>query len=119
MAEEIYTNKDKQFVLVNPGKLFIYESLVFCRYKGYFGLIDSKHFSCNHEIPNIVETFFRDAHTEMKCSLLAAPLSWLLENDYIKYVKPDKKKIIKIVKTKKNGKSKTTIGKSGSWQPSN
>lgn len=114
--EEVYVKKGEA-VLVSKGNQFMYEASVFCRYKGYFGIIDNKLFSCNREIPNIVSPFFRDAHTEYVCTLYSAPLSWLLDNDYVKYVKPDKKTIIKTVKTTKNVKSKTTIGKSRSWSP--
>jgi hypothetical protein len=116
VQENLYIKKDEA-VLISKGKQFVYEVSVFCRYKGYFGIIDNKLYSCNLEIPGIVSHFFRDAHTEIVCKLFSAPLSWLLDNDYIKYVKPDKKTIIKTVKTTKNVKSKTTIGKSRSWSP--
>lgn len=115
-TEEIYI-KGKEAVLINKGNRFMYEVSVYCHYKSYFGMVDCKWYSCNQEIPGIVSNFKRDAHTEITCCLFSAPLPWLLSNDYIKYVKPDKKLIIKTVKTKQNGKSKTTIGKSRSWSP--
>lgn len=112
--EELYHNRDNDFIFINKNNCFVYEVRIFCHYKGYYGLIDDKHYSSNVIIPNIVRRFKKDSHTEICCSLLAAPLSWVLENDYILYVKPDKK--IATIKTKKNGKSKTTIGKSRSWE---
>lgn len=113
--EEIYVNKDDA-VLINTNNQFVYEVCIFCRYKGYFGLMDNQLYTCTQEIPGIVRHFFRDAHTEIVCTLFSAPLPWLLNNNYIKYVKPDKKLIIKS-KPVKNVKSKTTIGKSRSWSP--
>ena len=114
--EEIYV-KGNEAVLINKGNIFMYEVSVYCHYKSYFGIVESKWYTCNQEIPNIISNFKRDSHTEITCCLFSAPLPWLLNNDYIKYVKPDKKLIIKTVKTKQNGKSKTTIGKSRSWSP--
>jgi hypothetical protein len=116
LKEDIYV-KQHEAVLINKENRFMYEVSVFCRYKGYFGLTENKLYSCNQEIPGIISHFFRDAHTEIVCTLFSAPLPWLLDNDYVKYVKPDKKTIIKPIKTIKNGKSKTTIGKQRSWRP--
>lgn len=115
-TENIYV-KGEEAVLVNEGKLFIYEVAVYCHYKNYFGLINKVQYSSTKEIANIVSHFKRDSHTEICCDLFSAPLNWLLENDFIKYVKPDKKIIVKTIKKKKDGKSKTTIGKSRSWIP--
>jgi len=114
--EEIYHNRNGELVLVNKYNFFVYEVRIFCRYKGYYGLINDVHYSSNVVIPNIVSRFKRDAHSEICCSLLAAPISWLMDNDYILYVKPDKKIIVKS-KSIKNVKPKTTIGKSRSWTP--
>ena len=114
MAEEIYV-RNKETAFVNIGNKFVYEVTVFCHYKNYFSIIDRKYFSSNVEISNIVPHFFRDPHTEICAEIYSAPIYWLLENDFVKYVKPDKKVIINKIKTKKSGKSKTTIGKRGSW----
>ena len=111
--KDIYTDGD-HFVLTNLNNNFVYEVIVFCRAKGYFAIMDREFYSSEKPIPNIVEHFYRDAHSEIVCTLLSAPLTWLLENDYIKYVKPDKKTIIKTAK--KHGKPKTTIGKQRSWR---
>ena len=109
--ENLYVKKDKS-VLVNTNKNFIYEVNIFCLYKSHYSIVNTAYYSCNKEIPNIVECFRRDSHTIIKCELLSAPFPWLLENQYIKYVKPDKK-----VSTKKkidqNGGSQVTVTKRG------
>lgn len=113
---DIYV-KGTDAVLISKVNLFIYEVSVYCRYKHYFGLMDSEFYSSSDVIENVVWNYYKDGHTEIRCDFIAAPLTWLLSNGYTKYVKPDKKKIIKKTKITKDVKSKTTIGKSRSWSP--
>lgn len=110
---DLYTDGEN-YVLTNNDSNFIYEVLIFCRAHKYFCIIDREFYSTTQEIPNIVEHFYRDSNSEIVCTLLSAPLPWLLDNNYIKYVKPDKKTVTKI--SKKNVKSKTTISKQRSWE---
>lgn len=111
IMESIYVNQ-KDVVLINLNNTFIYEVSIFCQYNKYYSLIDRKLYSSKQEINGIISHFNRDSHTKIVCLLYSAPLPWLLENGFTKYVKPEK-----ITKTKliKNDKSKTSIGKSRSW----
>lgn len=110
-TELVYVNQTEA-VLVNTNNEFVYEVSVFCQYYRYYSLIDRKFYSSKQAINGVIPYFKRDEHTKIVCLLYSAPISWLLENGYTKYVKPEK-----IIKTKpiKNAKSKTSIGKSRSW----
>lgn len=86
--------KGKQSALI--ACQFVYETHVYLRYKGYFSLVNSKYFSCNKEIENIVESFRINSHVEICTELYAAPKKWLIDNGYVEYQKP-----IKITRSKK------------------
>lgn len=100
-TETLYVNK-KSAVYLSKNNDFIYEVCVFCRYKNYYSLIDNVHYAANKELESIVPSFVMNASTKITCELLAAPLGWLLDNGYLKYQKPDKKKSTK--KSNKNDK---------------
>lgn len=109
-AEPIYVKKDS-YVLVNTNLDFIYQVYVFCYMKNYFSILNTEFYKSRKEIPKVVNSFFVNPHTEIRAELYSAPLSWLLDNNYVRYVKPDK--IIKNkVKSDQNGKPKTTTRKS-------
>lgn len=89
-ATEIYV-KNKQAIAVDLTNLFVYEVSVYARNKNYFSLIKKHYYSAPYEIPGTVSSFYKNPYTEICCDLYAAPLQWLLDNDFVKYQKPDKK----------------------------
>jgi len=74
---------------------FIYEVSICARFKGYYSIANTTHFSSVNEIANIVESFYKNPYTEITCELYSAPLSWLIENGFTIYIKPEKKKRVK------------------------
>ena len=96
----IYQNDEKEFVL--EGKQFIYETNVFLRYKKYFSLMNSQLYCSDKFIENIIPTFKVSPHVTICSELHTAPKSWLLDNGYVEYHKPEKIKKVKSNK-KENG----------------
>ena len=94
MLEPVYF-KEKESILVDTCNRFIYEVFIFIIYENIFSMADHRYFSSEIEIPNVVNTTYIDKYTEMDCSLYSAPMSWIIENDFILYIKPEKKKRIK------------------------
>lgn len=103
---EVYI-KNGLTVIADKTNLFVYEVSVYCRYKNYFSLINKKYYSAPNEIPGTVSSFYKNPHTEICCELFSAPLQWLIDNQYQRYVKPDKKKCMNKLKSKEDGKSQT------------
>ncbi len=101
--EYIYT-KDKEFVLVNKENLFVYESSIYLYYKNYFSLCNQKYFSSVKFIEGIVNTFRKTKHIQMCSELFSAPEQWLIDNNYIRYIKPEKIKRVRNVKVKVDDK---------------
>jgi len=95
--------KNKRTVFIEDT--FIYEVTICAYFPNYFSVVNTTYFSCKHEIPFIVESFWKNPHTEICCELYAAPLNWLLDNGFTVYIKPEKKRITK----KNNDESKTII----------
>jgi len=103
--EDIYTKKGN-YVLRNINLDFVYEVCVFYHGKNYFALIDIAFYKSRIEISKVLNSFFIDSYTEIRADLYSAPLSWLIDNHYVKYIKPDK--IVKN-KTKSNQSDKPKV----------
>lgn len=87
--------KNGQTVLVDLLDYFVYETSMYLYYKNYFSLINKKYFSSNKEIQGVVSSFWKNSHIQICSELFSAPETWLIDNGYIKYVKPVKiKKLI-------------------------
>lgn len=97
--EDVYI-KDKQSALINKCGQFIYEVLVYVRFENIFNLANHQLFSSDKEIKNIVSPVYISPHIEIQCYLYSAPKRWLIDNNFILYVKPEKKK--RILKNKEN-----------------
>jgi hypothetical protein len=109
--KEVYI-KDNKIVLVDSECRFIYEVLVYVWYDNIFSLANSKIFTSVIEIPNIIESYFIDKHIEFFTFLYAAPKKWLVDNDFIEYIYPEKKKRIKKEENEKVMSNKLRIRKS-------
>lgn len=94
-------------VLEDKAGLFVYEVSVYCRYKNYFSLINKKYYSAHIEIPGTIGSFYKNPHTEICCELFSAPLQWLIDNQYLRYTKPDKKKRTNKLNINTDGESET------------
>lgn len=97
--------KDDKSVLADTCGRFIYEVYVFVMYENTFSTANHKYFSSDIEILNIIESYYVTPNIEINCTMYSAPLSWLIENDYVLWVKPVKKKRI----TKPKNEQKTKI----------
>lgn len=105
--------KNHETVIVNTNNEFIYEVLIFCRFKNYYSQVNAINYSSPKELVNVVKRFERNSYTIIQASLIAAPLSWIKENNYIKYIKLTKKQIVEQNKLKKNDIPKITVNKQG------
>jgi len=94
---ELYTDGTR-VVFVDSECRFIYEVMVYLRFKGVTSLSQSRIYSSLVEIPNIIETYSPNKYIDICCYLYAAPLDWLLSNNFVVYVSP--KEIKKLNKTK-------------------
>lgn len=105
MANKDVYFKGREFVYINLNNEFIYESAVFCRFKNYYSLINQVYYKSPKYL-KIVKTFKYNSCTIIRAGLCSAPLWWIEENGFIKYVKPVKKKKIfnELVVTKKRKK---------------
>lgn len=99
--------KDKQAVKVDSCNRFIYEVMVFVYYENIFSMAQHKYFSSETYIENIIESYYKSPNIEICCELYSAPKDWLIDNDFILYVEPEKKK-------RKNGRQKIKTDKQGS-----
>ena len=88
----IYYKKDtKETALVRH--IFIYEVCINLYYKNYFSQIKNEIYSSPKPI-NFVPNVFINKHTQITCELYAAPLDWLVDNNFKIWVKPEKPKRI-------------------------
>ena len=95
---DVYVKED-QSALADDCKRFIYEVSTFVRYENIYNMANHNLFTSEKEIPNIVRSFQMTSYIEVQCELYAAPKEWLLENGFILYVKPEKKKRTLKIKT--------------------
>lgn len=84
--------KNNQTVFIDPEERFIYEVYVFIWYENIRSLGNHKFFYSKVEIKNIIESYFINKYIEVYTVLHSAPKEWIIENDFILYVKPEKKK---------------------------
>lgn len=88
--ELIYYNKNtKESALV--GKTFLYEVCVNLYHKKYYSQIKKEWYSSLVSIKYIPSVFI-NKNIEITCELHAAPIDWLIENNFEVWVKPEKKK---------------------------
>lgn len=99
----IYT-KDKEFVLVDKSNLFIYETSVYLFHKDYYSLCNQAYNSSPKFIEGVVSSFWKNKHIQICSELFAAPEQWLIDNEYTRYIKPEKIKRVTNVKVKGNDK---------------
>ena len=104
IEENVTYVKDDQVVLVDSSNLFVYESCTYLHHKNYFSLCNKKYFSSPKQIEGVVSSFWKNSHTQICSELFSAPEQWLIENNFIRYIKtkPDKK--VKIKKVENNDK---------------
>lgn len=88
---EFYINNDKAIRLDSCDR-FIYEVTVFVWYENIYSMINHKYFSSEVEIEGIIENHFITPKIEICCEIYSAPKRWLIENDFILYIEPEKKK---------------------------
>lgn len=88
---DIYIKENQAVLLDNCGR-FIYEVFVFVKYKNIFSTVNHRYFSSETEIKNIISSYQYNEFIEIYCELYSAPLKWLLDNEFVVYVKPEKKK---------------------------
>lgn len=100
---ELYT-KNGESVLVDIGGSFIYETSVYLYYKNYFSLSNKKYFSSSKPIDGVVGSFFKTKNIQICSELYAAPKQWLIDNEFIRYVIPEKIKKVTNTKSKKDDK---------------
>jgi hypothetical protein len=101
--EYVYT-KNGEFVLVNKENLFVYESSVYLHHKNYFSLCNQTYFISSTFIEGIVSSFRRTKHIQICSELFSAPEQWLIDNEYTRYIKPEKIKRVRNVKVEGNDK---------------
>jgi hypothetical protein len=94
-VSEFYVNGDKAVRLDNCNR-FIYEVMVNVYYDNIFSMVNHKYFTSETEIPNVIESYYVTPSIEICCEMYSAPKSWLNDNDFILYVKPEKKSKQKI-----------------------
>ena len=92
--------KDDQSALINECGYFIYEVCTFVQFENVYNMANHRYFTSEKEIPNIIRFLKINSYIEVHCYLYSAPKKWLINNNFILYVKPEKKK--RIIKNKKN-----------------
>lgn len=90
--------KENKAVRVDSCNRFIYEVMVFVWYENIYSMVNHKYFSSEVEIKGVIESYFVTPNIEIYCKMYSAPLQWLIDNDFILYIKPAPKK-----RKKKNG----------------
>jgi len=96
---DIYV-KDDQSCLIDDCNRFIYEVFVFSQFENVYSLSNHKYFTSKKEIPNIIRLLKITPYISIECDLYSAPLKWLIDNNFILYKEPEKKK--RIIKNKTN-----------------
>jgi hypothetical protein len=89
-VDSIYI-KDDQVVLLDKCGRFIYEVFVTVKFENIFSIANHKYFTSDIEILNIVRCHEVSPYIKVECDLYSAPLKWLIKNDFILYIKPEKK----------------------------
>ncbi len=87
--------KDDESALINYSGRFVYEVLVYINHEDILSLHNHKLFSSDKPIKNVIRFTKISKYLEVECCLYSAPEKWLLENGFIEFVKPEKKKRIK------------------------
>ena len=96
MTTELYINKGRG-VLLDTENRFIYEVMVYVMFEGIYMLVNSTLYASKTEILNIIDSYFINKHVELCCSMYAAPKNWLIDNEFVPYVKKKKVKKLKVV----------------------
>lgn len=94
--ENVTYVKNGQFVLIDEGNSFVYETSVYLYHKNYFSLMSKKYFSSNKELEKVIGSFWKSPKIQICSELFSAPKQWLIDNGYVVYQKPEK-----IIKNKK------------------
>ena len=94
---EIYV-KNKESVLIDKENRFIYEVIKCIYYKNIYSVLDNKLYYSEKEIKSIKDSVFISPNIEITCKIFAAPKDWIINNGFILWIKPEKKK--------RNGKQK-------------
>lgn len=97
---EIYV-KNKTSVLIDKENRFIYEVVKCIYYKNIYSVVDNKLYYSEKEIKSIKDSVFVSPNIEITCKLFAAPKDWIINNGFIIWTKPEKKK--------RNGKQKEVL----------
>lgn len=84
--------KDDESALVNHSGQFVYEVSVYINYDGIFSLAKHNLFYSDKPIDKITRFFKYSEYIEIFCDLYSAPEKWLLDNEFVLYIKPIKKK---------------------------
>lgn len=84
--------KDKEAIRPDNCNRFIYEVMVFVWHSGIYSMVNHKYFHSDKEILGVVKSYFVTSEIEIYCELYSAPKQWLIENDYIEYIEPIKKR---------------------------
>lgn len=85
----LYEN-NKQGVLLDLENRFIYQVMVYIKYKNVFSLVKNKFYYTYSEINNIIECFHINEYISIYCDLHAAPKEWLINNGFTPYIKRPK-----------------------------
>lgn len=95
--------KENQSALVNTCGQFVYEVFTYVQFDNVYNMANNKIFYSDKEIKNFIPVLKVSPYIEVQCHLYSAPLNWLLDNGFVLYTKPEKKKRIK----KENNEQKT------------
>lgn len=82
---------------------FVYVTTVNLYAKRYFSQVNKTYYESKTEIKNIVDSLWKNKHTEICTELYGAPKEYLMENDFRLY-----EVIPKIKKTKSEQKNNVT-----------
>ncbi len=87
----IYYKKGKVIVIGHVLNQFIYELSVNVFHKNYYFVANTKYFSSLINLP-VVESYKVNKNIEISCYLHAAPIDWLINNDFVVYSRQIKKR---------------------------
>jgi len=88
---DVYVRDDEAALINNSGQ-FVYEVFIFINYDNILSLANHKLFYSDKPIDKVTRFFKYSDHIEVFCDLYSAPEKWLLDNSFVLYVKPEKKK---------------------------
>ena len=89
-------NKSKVYVkgdesaLINYSGQFVYEVSVYINFQDTLSLARHSLFYSDKPIDKIVRFFKYSKYIEVFCDLYSAPEKWLLDNEFVLFVKPEK-----------------------------